>query len=234
MLCRRRMSKRENQKKGLPDLHVRISGGSSGYSMVKPKELTVKVGTKEKTEMKKILIGVLLGVLVVGFLLSPVTGQGFALVRSVWVSGSLVFEDLSGNDILTIAPTGVTFSGNITGDGASVLVGYVQNVVVSSTATLTIAQSGSVVTNFGTATLCTFTLPSAAAGLTYTFVDDVEAAGGDLWITAGTGDSINGGTAAKSYKCVTDSVKQCVTLKATSDSEWSVTAEAGTWANDNS
>jgi hypothetical protein len=108
----------------------------------------------------------------------------------------------------------------------------------SATATqLTAAQSGAVCclndeagTSMGNVT---FKLPAAAAGLKFTFVDGDPTAAADLWITAASGDKINGGTAGKSYVCTGDAVKQFVTLVALDDTRWEIVAEAGTWANDN-
>ena len=67
---------------------------------------------------------------------------------------------------------------------------------------------------------------------------DHEAAKGNaahfgIGITAATGDKINQGTAGKSYKCVTDTAGQSVTITAIDDTNWEVVAEKGTWANDN-
>jgi len=78
-----------------------------------------------------------------------------------------------------------------------------------------------------------FVLPTAAAGLKYTFVDANATAAKDLWITAATGDKINGGTAGKSYKCTGDAVKQSVTIVARDGVNWDIVSELGTWLNDN-
>jgi len=100
--------------------------------------------------------------------------------------------------------------------------------------TLTAAETGKVCVSDGKGSGdLVLTLPAAAAGLTYTFYDANATAGDDLWITAGTGDTINGGTAAKSYKCTGDAVKQHVTLVAADATRWVIVAENGTWANDN-
>jgi len=100
--------------------------------------------------------------------------------------------------------------------------------------TLTAAMSGAIISNQDAATSSVLTLPTAVAGLTYTFLDVEAAADSDLWITAGASDKINGGTAQKSYKCTGDAVKQHVTIVAIDDELWEITAENGTWANDNS
>jgi len=103
-------------------------------------------------------------------------------------------------------------------------------------ATLTVAQSGTVCVcdgNDGSAGNVVLTLPAAAAGLTYTFVDANATAGDDLYIQAGAGDTINDGTAAKYLACKTDSAGQSVTLVAVDDKRWLIIGYAGTWANDN-
>lgn len=115
------------------------------------------------------------------------------------------------------------------------LYGQTGNVVISSTTvTLTAANSGSIYVNKGqTAAKITYTMPAAAVGLFYTIVDDVETADKDLWITAGTDDKLNSGTAGKSYKCITDSVPQATCLMAVDATDWVVIRQIGTWANDN-
>lgn len=99
--------------------------------------------------------------------------------------------------------------------------------------TLTAAMSGAIISNQDAASSSVLTLPTAVAGLTYTFLDVEAAADSDLWITAGASDKINGGTAQKSYKCTGDAVKQHVTIVAIDDELWEITAENGTWANSN-
>jgi len=79
----------------------------------------------------------------------------------------------------------------------------------------------------------TFSLPTAAAGLQYSFVDDATTAAIDLAIKANTGDTINRGTAAKYYKCTTDTRPQSVTLLAVDAVDWIILNQVGTWANDN-
>lgn len=100
--------------------------------------------------------------------------------------------------------------------------------------TLTAAMSGAIISNKDAATSSVLTLPTAVAGLTYTFLDVEAAAGSDLWITASSADTINGGTAGKSYKCTGDAVKQHVTIVAIDATAWEITAESGTFSNDNS
>jgi len=98
--------------------------------------------------------------------------------------------------------------------------------------TLTAADSGGIFTNQADPNVQVYTLPTAAAGLVYTFCDVEAGAGKDLCIKAGAADTINGGTAAEYYNCYTDSAGQSVTLVAVNATEWIVTASVGTWVND--
>ena len=90
---------------------------------------------------------------------------------------------------------------------------------------------GTVFTNEGAAGAVTFTLPSAEAGLRYTFV---RCANQNVRIQAAAGDTINGGTAGKIYECVTagETASQ-VTLVAVNATQWIVLGEKGTWVNNN-
>ena len=101
--------------------------------------------------------------------------------------------------------------------------------------TLTVAESGTTfcITAADAAAEVEFVLPTAAAGLTYTFVDGDETSGADLVIQAGADDTINGGTASKEYVCSGDAVKQTCTIVAINAVRWIVVAENGTWTNDN-
>lgn len=93
-------------------------------------------------------------------------------------------------------------------------------------------QSGGVFTNQGDTNNQVYTLPTAAAGLIFTFLDVESGAGADLYIRAAASDTIAGGTANQYYACKTDAVSQSVTVVAISDVEWIVMSEVGTWVND--
>ena len=154
-----------------------------------------------------------------------------ANIGTMLSSGDLVYYNKSdGESIFTIKDGS---------DGLQVhalpLYGQAGNVVIASTTvTITAANSGSVYVYTGqTSGKVTYTLPAAVVGLYYTIVDDVETANKDLWITAGTGDKANSGTAGKSYKCITDSVPQATCLMAVDATDWVVIRQVGTWANDN-
>lgn len=120
-------------------------------------------------------------------------------------------------------------------EGTTAIPAYKTGIITDSNTALTAADSGSTVVleAYGDETNWKVSLPSAAAGLQYTFVDANATAGKDLWFTAASGDTINGGTAGKSYKCTGDAVKQHVTIIAADSTDWYIIAENGTWANDN-
>jgi hypothetical protein len=109
---------------------------------------------------------------------------------------------------------------------------------VSDDVTLTPADSGKMYVsdgNDGGAANVVFTLPSAYAGLEYYIVDSNETAADDVWITCASGDTINDGTAGKSYKHATDAENfSIVHIAAIDGTSWIVITERGTWANDNS
>ncbi len=101
--------------------------------------------------------------------------------------------------------------------------------------TLTAADSGKIfITAAAPGQATVYTLPAAAAGVTFTFVDVSATAGDDLQIQAVGDDTINAGTAAKIYECVTDAIPQATTITAVDATRWEVTSEVGTWANNNS
>lgn len=78
------------------------------------------------------------------------------------------------------------------------------------------------------------TLPTAAAGIVFTFADANATGGDDLYIKAGASDTINGGSAAEYLACKTDSAGQSVTLEAIDETRWIITAVSGTWVADDS
>lgn len=106
-------------------------------------------------------------------------------------------------------------------------------VACTTDTTVLASKSGAVYTNAGSAGNVILTLPTAAAGLVFTFSDVNATAARDLTIQAATGDKINGGTAGKKYECTTDAVKQSTTILAIDATDWVVIHEVGTWANNN-
>jgi len=177
------------------------------------------------------------------------TSNGFMPVSGTRRAG------LSGEDGTTTAP-GLTFVGDLdTGvsgsaaDQMSLIAGgqEIQRVDTShvtafkplkarrpvvnqSSATplaLSADDSGTVYTNSGAAGIVTFNLPSAAAGITYTFAAsealriDVAASSGDQIVHSGQAadDSIRSGSAAG----------DSITLVALDATSWVVTAAMGSW-----
>jgi len=107
-------------------------------------------------------------------------------------------------------------------------------VEAATSETVLATESGKVFINTSGAGTATFTLPAAAAGLTFTFIDISIIAGDHIVLQAGSGDAINSGTVAKAYKNTTTARPQAVTLVAVNATSWEVADQVGTWANDNS
>ena len=142
---------------------------------------------------------------------------------------------ITNTDPMTISGA-LSPNGAVLGDGGDTLFGFRREIEIEpgTSETLTAADSGKVFTNTSGQTNTTFTLPAAAAGITFTFCDVSAAATNDVTIQAVGDDTINGGTAGKAYECVTDAVKQSVTITAIDATQWIIIAEVGTWANNNS
>lgn len=145
-------------------------------------------------------------------------------------------EAMTVSGALTVAgATGL--NGAVLGDGGDSLYGFLDEIEIEAAAaeTLTAADSGKIFVCAAAAGQATvYTLPAAAAGLRFTFVDVAAGAGNDVQIQAVGDDTINAGTAAKIYECVTDAVRQSTTIVAVDSTRWEVVAEVGTWANNNS
>ena len=166
---------------------------------------------------KKLTIGIIL----IAILLIPCLVMAATYLDKFHSAVTARFENLT-------VDTGATIA------GLKNTLNVVDYTSTTTARTITAAESGTVfVVSDNDADETSFTLPSAAAGLTYTFIDGDAAAGSDLWIKAASGDTINGGTAAKSYKCTGDAVKQSVTIVAINAVRWEIVAEEGTWSNDN-
>ena len=135
-----------------------------------------------------------------------------------------------------VASGGIT--GNVTG-GATRLVAA----QATGTKAVSAAESGTMFVNTQGASTTTFTLPSAAAGLTYTFVE--SNASGEILITPASGDAIVGkihaaqdgtamapaaGTGIKNT-AATNVAGDSITLVALNDTTWYVVAQTGLWAS---
>lgn len=127
--------------------------------------------------------------------------------------------------------------------GASTLTRAVVS-AASGTTALTVAQSGGVAVNTGTSSTTTFTLPAAAAGLNYCFVEGGDAAGELLVGVTGTntvvgkthGADDGTGIATASSTGIKNTAATNVKgdfacLTALNTSTWLMTSVAGVWAS---
>ena len=146
--------------------------------------------------------------------------------------GGITLNAGADDAITFIAGTGgITFSGDL-------IKNYVVEIEIepSTDETVLAADSGKYFTNTAGQAAVTFTLPAAAAGLIFTFIDISSSAADDIIIQAVGDDTINGGTAAKKYSSdQADAVPCSVTLVAVDGINWEVVAQTGDacWANDN-
>lgn len=122
----------------------------------------------------------------------------------------------------------------ITSDGTNVIVAgplFAQRSVeaVTTTKTPTVAQSDEVYTNEGDADGSTITLPTAAAGLTFTVY--VQAAQ-TVTVTAGAGDTIRiaSNVTAAAGSVTSNVVGSALTLMAVNSIEWVALSSVGSWS----
>ncbi len=101
--------------------------------------------------------------------------------------------------------------------------------VTAQTNVLTAGETGTVyqITYNGNHTS---TLPDAAAGLYYTFIDAAAGAGYDVIIDCQSGDNIDADTNGDAIESVTDAVGQAVTLIAINGTDWHIINLSGTWS----
>ncbi len=78
-----------------------------------------------------------------------------------------------------------------------------------------------------------YSLPTAVAGYRYTFIDANTTANHEVWVTAASGDTIDGGTANKSMKADGTDPGESITLLAVDTTRWFIVDVNGTWAHDN-
>lgn len=138
-----------------------------------------------------------------------------------------------------------TFSGAVTLSGGAAVTGLTvpTEAVTAETEAVSASESGKVYVQTRSSTTVTFTLPAAAAGLTYSFV--CGNASSEILITPGTGDAIVGkthgaengtgiapaaGTGIKNT-AATNVVGDFCTLVALDDTTWYMTSVAGVWAS---
>lgn len=139
----------------------------------------------------------------------------------------LVASAGGGGITLTAGTLGVTISGDI-------LKNYVKEIEVEAGTSETVlaADSSKVfVTTVGVGTT-TYTLPTAAAGLHFTFIKNSVAASDGVKITANTGDTIDTGAPAQSYSTVDATVPAAVTIIAVDAGSWQIISSEASWVND--
>ena len=135
------------------------------------------------------------------------------------------------------------FTGDVTGDVTGAVTGGTVRLVesISGDETITAADSGKMFVDVKGSATTTFTLPVAAAGLTYTFV--CGDADGEILIDPQTGDAIvtkadptgasvapAAGTGIKNT-AATNIVGDHITLVALDATTWYTVAQGGTWAS---
>lgn len=145
---------------------------------------------------------------------------------------------LTVGDDLAISTTGdatITTGGTLSFEG-SALTYFNKEIEIDTdnSESVLATDSGKVFTNAPNVGSSEFTLPTAAAGLTFTFVDVSSTAADDIWITAAAGDTIANGTAAKSFKNIDDALPVSCTITAVNAGSWVVESSTGSgWIADN-
>jgi hypothetical protein len=119
------------------------------------------------------------------------------------------------------------FAGNLVGPGASML-GRSVEAVTTTKAPSTTLELDELYTNEGDADGATITLPTAAAGLTYTFYVQT---GQTLTVTAASGDTIrvNGIVSAAAGSASSNVVGSYLVLVAVNATEWIAVSVGGSW-----
>jgi hypothetical protein len=103
---------------------------------------------------------------------------------------------------------------------------------VAKTAAYTVKalETGTIFTNAGATGSITFTLPTPAAGMRFTFVK-ADVAAHFIVLQAPSGVSIGGRTSGQVYKNVTTADFGVCTLLGISSTEYAIVSEKGTWVN---
>jgi len=140
--------------------------------------------------------------------------------------------DIDAADDMTITAAGdltLAITGTVSAGGAAItnqLASWEE--ITAQTDTITAAESGKIIVGDYTGTQ-TLTLPDAAAGLIFTFVDSSATAGDDLVIDCQAADTIDGDSAGDAIESVTDALNQSVTLIAIDGTQWITVHTTGTW-----
>ena len=160
-----------------------------------------------------------------------VSAAGAVLIASTVTANGAIAAN-AGLTSTTVAMTGI-LSGALSAVVAA----------ASGTTSLTAAQSGATCVNTGTGATTTFQLPDAAAGLSFTFIENGDAVGeirilpaaGDIIVgkthaaNDGTGIATAAGAGLKNTAATNVKGDFCK-LVATDDGTWCMVAEAGVWA----
>lgn len=125
---------------------------------------------------------------------------------------------------LTLAVTGTVSGG---GSALANVAAYVEE-ITAETDTLDAAESGKLVVGDYTGTQ-TITLPPAAAGLVFGFVDSSASGGDDLIIDCDGSDTIDGDGAGDGITSTTDAIGQSIWLVAIDGTQWITFNRSGTW-----
>lgn len=157
------------------------------------------------------------------------TGGGIFLNADGATAGDI---DIDSADDTTITVAGdLTFAvtGTLTAGGSAITnqLAVVEE-ITAQTDTLTAAESGKLIVGDYTGAQ-TITLPDAAAGLFFGFVDSSATAGDDLIIDCSAADTIDGDTAGDAIESVTDALGQTIWLVAIDGTQWITYNRSGTW-----
>ena len=154
--------------------------------------------------------------------------DGYADWRIHNILGNLIFrvEGTAGStlndDAMTILHTGVVkIKTQLDVDG--VIRG--QKEIQTKTGNHNVLSTESNCVFVGKTNAVIFTLPSAVAGLTYTFIVGTD--GQRVTITAAAGDTIDGSAAAGNTWA--DAIKETITIVAIDSTSWIITSKLGTW-----
>lgn len=155
------------------------------------------------------------------------TNGGITLNAANATAGDIT---LTAADDLILAITGVV-TGNIYGDGTDFFMGYLRAVEVESGTSedVLVTDSGKVFVNTAANGATTYSLPDAAAGLIYTFVDNSATGGDDVIIVPKAGDNIDHDTNGDGVQNVSDEASASITLIAINGTDWITMCKVGTW-----
>lgn len=159
------------------------------------------------------------------------TTDGGILLNADGANNGDITLDAADDLVLTVAGNVV---GNIQGDGSDTLIGYLRGIEIepATSEQLLVSDSGKVFVNTAGQGATTFTLPDAAAGLTYTFVDFSATGADDVIIQPQAGDSIDGDTAGDAVRNTADEASASVTIVAIDTTNWITISSVGTWTQD--